>query len=945
MNFIRESKMIYQIITIYIILFIAFLIIVISSKQFLIKHALNHFDNVNYASFLTDDVIKIQNELKYKTDTKNNNNMIATLDEQLLFMEIYTKELLMHNILIKGIFENLDKEDLEKYEDELGESFKTTLSIKNLVNEDIEASDNYNIKNLIPFYYHFVPVIFQNFNSVGFNIVNYYFIGNDNNCNVDDGEEKINNLYFKYPLEANNLGIDFKALNNKIYDYIIDPFIDCNNGYEFDEKLLEFIKENNWYYNMIREEEDKNSEIHFRFLKLIKINQQNVRKDFYIAYNKFNLIYNEESNKKINFLLAIRLSKDKTIYPFILLNENNDTLNYDYYSIFNFDKKDNHLDLDNLRKEPNFIYNYDYNIDDSNNIILRNPKFIENINYFGMQKKEVSSQMRSLKTNNNIKLTTDNSILVKYKEMNDIESYYDINYYLDADILFYKLFYFLNQFILFKKKYPMYLISPVEIKDDEIHPCSVIDIDEYYNHIKEKFDYDCIYDYCFFHNCDFLNDLFININEYLSPNCYCLPLYCKDEKTQKNTYFEKSLREKLGIDDDEEFDYSFNSNYNYYMSEFEAQFSKVNSYFNRGSFDFRCQLNFGKKNLEKNNTYMAFIFFRNYYGHNDFNTLIIFIYNIGKIRDIVSELNDYNSNYIAKVLYGYLAIFFALGILLLIYIYISCNKLINKMNKVKNIRKVIITNANNTNSKNINYTVNKNVNKSENNINDSNSLNKLLKDKINEDNINELNNENDNLINVQEKKDLKKEDNSNSNENKDELDELIQLINDNLSTFKIEFNLNEELNDNVNNIKKQYNEIIQVNKYKNKLLLKEDKEEIIFDNPNDNSIISSNNSITGKKNDKVDDLSVNIFCELLSLSNHKFDFSDIKTNFYYRESNDNALYNLNKIIATLNETGTSNENVEIANIDKLNNALEHYSNNIHSYWKNYYDVQKAKDEI
>ena len=282
-NFIRESKMIYQIITIYIILFIAFLIIVISSKQFLIKHALNHFDNVNYASFLTDDVIRVQNELKYKTDTKNNNNMIATLDEQLLFMEIYTKELLMHNILIKDIFENLDKEDLEKYEDELGESFKTTISIKNLVNEDIETSDNYNIKNLIPFYYHFVPVIFQNFNIVGFNLVNCYFIGNDNNCNVDDEEEKINNLYFKYPLEDNNLGIDFKALNNKIYDYIIDPFIDCNNGYDFDEKLLEFIKENNWYYNMIREEEDKNSEVHFRFLKLIKINQQNVRKDFYIA--------------------------------------------------------------------------------------------------------------------------------------------------------------------------------------------------------------------------------------------------------------------------------------------------------------------------------------------------------------------------------------------------------------------------------------------------------------------------------------------------------------------------------------------------------------------------------------------------------------------------------------------------------------------------------------
>ena len=637
-------------------------------------------------------------------------------------------------------------------------------------------------------------------------------------------------------------------------------------------------------------------------------------------------------------------------YPFILLNEYNDTLNYDYYSIFNFDNKKNHLNLDDLKSKPNSIYNYDYNIDDSDNIILRNPKFIENINFFGMHKKELSSQMRFLKINTNFELSTDNSILVKYSEINDIQNYYNINYYYDADILFYKLIYFLNQFVLYKKKYPMYLLSSDNLKqDDDNHPCSVVNIDEYYQDIIDKFDYDCVYDYCFFHNCDSLNDLFIHKNEYESPNCYCLPLYCKDEKSQKNSKFEKTLINKLGIDNKEEFDYSFNSKYNYYMSEFEQQFSKIDNFFNRSNFDFKCEISFGKKNKEKNNTYMAYIFYRNYYGHNDFNTLIIFIYNIAKIRDIISQLHDYNLNYIEKTAYGYLAIFIALGILLLCYIYISCNKLINKMNKIKNIRKVIITNANNTNSKNTNSYDNNIKNKVKNNINDNNSMKDLLlKDKINEDNINEFNkeNENDNLINVQENKNFEKEDKSNQkNEQKDELDELIQLINDNLSTFKIEFNLNEELNDNINNIKKQYNEIIQVNKFKNKLLLKEDKEEIIFDNPNDNSISSSNNSINVKKNDKVDDLSVNIFCELISLSNHKFDFSNVKTNFYYNEYNDNSLYNLNQFVTALNEANNCNENVEITNIDKLKNALEHYSNNIHSYWKNYYDIQKSRDEI
>ena len=170
----------------------------------------------------------------------------------------------------------------------------------------------------------------------------------------------------------------------------------------------------------------------------------------------------------------------------------------------------------------------------------------------------------------------------------------------------------------------------------------------------------------------------------------------------------------------------------------------------------------------------------------------------------------------------------------------------------------------------------------------------------------------------------------------------MKLINSNLSIFKIEFNLNEESNDILHNIKLQYEEIIQVNKLKNKLLLKE-KNKININSSNNNSINSEENE-TKKKKGAIEDLSVNIFCELLSLSNPKIDFSDIKTNFYYKDNKDNSLFGLKYILENINE-GNNIENNDIINIEKLQNALEHYTENIHNYWKNYYEFQKSKDEI
>ena len=257
------------------------------------------------------------------------------------------------------------------------------------------------------------------------------------------------------------------------------------------------------------------------------------------------------------------------------------------------------------------------------------------------------------------------------------------------------------------------------------------------------------------------------------------------------------------------------------------------------------------------------------------------------------------------------------------------------MNKLKDIRKAIISNSKDPNSKN------NNIEKREEEL-DNNLIDDM---KLSQNNNNISRSENDNLINEKEKLNKNPKIKKDIDDSQDELDELIKLIEDNLSTFKIKFNLEQELNENINNMKKQYNEIIKVNKYSTKLFLREEKEKIIFDNNNENSSMDSkNDSINNKKNMKFNDISVNILCELLTLSNHKFDFSNIKTNFYFKSNSDNSIYGLNNLISNYVEAN-SNDNTEIINVDKLKNALDHYFENIHFYWTKTYEIQKSKDEI
>ena len=135
--------------------------------------------------------------------------------------------------------------------------------------------------------------------------------------------------------------------------------------------------------------------------------------------------------------------------------------------------------------------------------------------------------------------------------------------------------------------------------------------------------------------------------------------------------------------------------------------------------------------------------------------------------------------------------------------------------------------------------------------------------------------------------------------------------------FKIEFNLNEESNDNLNNIKRQYEEIIQVNKFKNKLLLKEKSKKSTL-----NINTDSNNTINSSENEN----------KKIDLDLKENDVRDIKENIKEEDEDDEEVLKLKDLKKIKNlfkneldefykkiEENSKNNNIKI--INELNNSM------------------------
>ena len=628
------------------------------------------------------------------------------------------------------------------------------------------------------------------------------------------------------------------------------------------------------------------------------------------------------------------------------------------------------------------------------------------------------------------------SYILKYKETDEISNKFEVNYYFTTDSIFFRVIVFVNHFLMFKITHPEYLtydlgqflidynnsiknglleegeesdldddsdlIEDEEDEDNKFyyiqspddHPCVFEDIEGYYKTIS-KF-YDCKKDYCFYNNCNSQHPLYIEPEKLnFMPNCYCIPLFCRDKYSNRSYSFHKEIVDTVGLDDETSDDYGYTMQFSDYQWEEQLYFhSVVDDYFDRGNNSFKCRVEFFQKNNETNKSFNVEMKMDDVTYDLKNKVLSIFFVNNRLMDDTIDKFKDLVDGFKIWTFVLYFLLLVVVGILLIIYMILQVNKLTQRMDKIKEIRSKIISISNDEKDKNSGKNEGNNDNKerilldmegedSDSRLIGDDIIQKSSKTKKNNSSSpqnSKKNSKNSSLkLKSKEKQDLK------LSEDYDELDNLLQLINENVNDFKIEFNLEENMNDNISVIKNQYNEILKVNEYKNKLLLKEkmlhkkkselkesakslpinsEEDELIFSNKNYNitgqniqNLENSKQKLTKSKEyvnnihlmpkdstQKIDDLSLKLFYEMLSLSTEETDFSKIKTNFYYKDDLDKSVLNIDDIIDKLNE-GDSLESGEITNINKLGNAINFYYQNIHKYWKNQYDEQKKKDEI
>ena len=662
---------------------------------------------------------------------------------------------------------------------------------------------------------------------------------------------------------------------------------------------------------------------YFRIFKIKKITEEKKIKDYLIYYSRSTNIKYDDSHE-IFFTFTMKISQEEDNYPFIKLDERNDILNFEYLSIYNFNSKFSTIasENDNLVK----LFELDYEIDDSQNILFKIPKFLSNMHLYSMRDLGIDNYYQ------NRNYINEEYVLLKYNEMENMSLFYDINYYFQKDSLIFRLIYFLNQYFLFKKKHPEYLTSNYDEIKDEIetnldHPCTFSGSQEYYDYIKDEYNYDCLNDFCFYNDCDQRNNDFKDPKdlEFL-PNCYCLPLFCRDTQSQDSLFHNTLKNFKIINGSYSDNGYSFTSTFKDYLIKKNYKFSKVDEYFDRNNFIFKCKLILNQKNNTYNNIFKTKIKFQKLeYQYGD-NTFLMFFMNNNMTSYLVHNFLELISFFLIIVFAIYTFFVLFSFIILIRYIISQVNYLTNRIEKIKKIRKIIISNQLDNNNEDIS------------NLYLDQNSNSETSTNINDDNKSESS---DNSIYIKKKEKKENADKNKKNVELDELDNLINLVKDNVADFQIKFNLTEDMNSNINEIKNQYNGIIKVNQYKNKLLMNNNNN-INNESLDEDELLDI--SITSEKEENFDDLSLKMFYELLSTSTSEIDFSNIKTNFYYRKNDGKLLFGLEDILPCFNDED-SKGNGEITNLNKIQNAINYYYVNIHDYWKKEYDNLKKEEDL
>lgn len=810
--------------------------------------------NKNYYSSIVINKLNEQRQIKATLDNINSIHTQNIYDRQLLFLQIYSKEMISNNIAgsPQKIFniEQLDQEKSKTFYSSISPLFTMTKGLTDLMKvSQQEQSDNNNYSNLLFLFYNNVPLFYQNLNSINkISLMSYSLLSYDMQCNEN------NQVYFRFPLEQVTFDTGVIQQNDRYYDRIIDPVNRCEN----ENDII-----NNWYYQYHGASIDDGQ------IRIISLNKEN--------------FVHENEEYFMNFL-SFKINNGNNVISFIQkINKNyshSNPKNQNFDELFSVISKINDYSIHIDKKNNNYYNNNQYSIDDNEHIILRSPSFIQDFYSYAIFPKDKDPKSEL------------NIFSLSYEEMKNIVNY-DINYYFSKDVMLFSFIDFINTYFYSNK-------------------CLVTNLTEYYNTV----DYKCEVDYCFYHKCNITNSLFdqtFNPWDYgYLPNCYCLPLFCIDERNKDTIPLEFSKIESFTelIKDVGTNGKIISTNENY--------FSFINK-------EAKCRINLNQKNSTNSPTkYLANIKYSDTMSDSRRKSLNIHLFDDSKItKEVINPFSQLIYAFMWKV---YLIYSIGVGALLISVVLLLWIKVNNLKKRILEIRKILpkIIEYSNYKKKNL-----------------------LKEDFANKSNSRNLSNyySNDDALSLIESTSSTKDlpllssliNNEISNKNEEKKKELSQKSNSFHKTFglvkkgdKYEPVLQDELQD------LNYLVYTHINEFKLSFSVDEHMfgEDKIINDIYNMLITDRNRNSIGRVN-----LSMSILNELISCEGF-VDLNTLRPNFYYKDDINNSL------LQKINEVDMKGDGVnfinEVTDGDKIKNVIDYYIYVIQKPLKEEYDNNNNK---
>jgi len=905
-----------QVVGFYFIIIVLFFMFFNIYRFLLLTVELDSITNNHYHKTYIKQVLLPQLDLKFHVDEINNKYQLEDIMRNLLFLKIYTNELINKDIatIKQDKFDfpnstyttNLNQEinrtkfsELNGKNDE-GLNFDLMYSIGNihLVTPD-NVTSTLDPNFITPLIWQITPLFYQYLDLVGMKLESNYFIAYDiNNCNSDDGISSNMKTYFKYPISNSELSPKSEIISNsKPFDIVLDPFSKCFKDLEVNVETRDKFLKLNWFSNYETIFEATNETYYTKVYRFNKINELGKVRNYKIVSSAFSLKLNN-NNQHFIFAFVNKFDLDKSELLYKSFNNSIETISI-YYTLP--DILDRKIPLDIKDK----VYLSSHNVDDNNRLVHQVPDFMNEIFSYSIKQKDfitfedrVELNVTASAINSDLKIISTD--FLKYDQN------YWVSYPFSYDSMVFKMFYEMHAYM--KNNFLKLTRNP---------KCKTTDLNAYYKQLQlynnNDIELDCLYDICRLLDCSTIKELqplMDNLEKstrYL-PMCNCLKLFCYDETVNMTIH---------------------------------PTFQPLIKYMKNLTLPNSCQLN----SLRRTSTTQPLsnivkFSYSEIYAKNSSGLISMSLNNYTISQELIDAQHVYLDNIKRIFIYGYLFLSFVF-----IIVFVNIMKRNVETNVTSRINQVHNFYANVVNTSLEQYVIPEQK---------STILNTLEGVKANLErspystrfiNISSGNDNGNNSSNNNGSNGNTSENNNNVNEKvyKDELTEFKNLIFENIDIFKVDFKTDQNIYTQ-NKIILSLKDEIRSKQYSNLVF---DSNNRVCNTKNEysegGSVNSDNHETASIISDNTLDNNLNIHIIYEVLSTEIVDLGKYKQNFFFRDISQNKLINMYNIIEK-NLFNDESIDSDITDPEKLEKSINYFISEIHSKWMKKYEKTKPNRE-